>query len=88
MIDFAHHRGYAHIALDETIAFDKAIDWSMKWLEENKLMEETLVIVTADHDHGLGFNGISARGNDILGKKLLSTFTDSCIAVILIPCEY
>ncbi|XP_075236104.1 alkaline phosphatase-like [Lycorma delicatula] len=67
LIDFAHHRGHARKALDETLAFDLAINWTMNWLSENNILEKTLVIVTADHDHGLIINGNPDRANNILG---------------------
>lgn len=71
LIDFAHHRGTARKALDETLAFDKAINWTMNWLSENNILDETLVIVTADHDHSLMINGNPRRGTDILGANIV-----------------
>lgn len=70
MIDFAHHRGHARMALDETVAFDQAINSTMKWLEEKQILESTLVITTSDHDHALSMTGYPDRGSNILGTNL------------------
>ncbi|MFD2176068.1 alkaline phosphatase [Veronia pacifica] len=62
-IDHAHHGGNAARALEDTLAFDKAIDVALKKTNP----EDTLIIVTADHAHTLIMNGYSQRGNPILG---------------------
>ena len=61
-IDHAHHFGNAFRALDETVALSDAVHVA------NELASlETLIVVTADHSHGLTFAGYPTRGNDILG---------------------
>ncbi|XP_022195300.2 alkaline phosphatase isoform X1 [Nilaparvata lugens] len=67
LIDFAHHRGHARIALEEALEFDRTVEWTMNWLSKLQILEETLVIVTADHAHSLMINGYPNRGNNILG---------------------
>jgi len=62
-IDHAHHAGNAKRALSDTIAYDDAIKAALDKVN----LEDTLVIVTADHAHTLIMNGYAARGNDILG---------------------
>lgn len=62
-IDHAHHGGNAHRALDDTIAFDAAI---AKALEKVNL-DETLVLVTADHSHVFTIAGYPPRGTSIFG---------------------
>jgi alkaline phosphatase len=62
-IDHALHGTNAKRALEDTLAFDAAIK---KALEKVNL-SETLVVVTADHDHVMAFNGYPKIGNPILG---------------------
>ncbi len=62
-IDHGHHNGNAFRALTETIEFSRAIEIALKKID----LEETLVIVTADHSHTLTLSGYPKRGNDILG---------------------
>ena len=52
-IDHAHHDVWANIALDETIAFDEAIETAFNMTNN----QETLIIVTADHGHTMSFAG-------------------------------
>jgi alkaline phosphatase len=61
-IDHAHHDGNAYRSLEDMVAFDNAIKVA---LDKVKL-EETLVIVTADHSHTLTISGYPRRGNPIL----------------------
>ena len=63
-IDHALHGTNAKRALADTISFDEAIKAALGKVDLNN----TLVVVTADHDHTLAFNGYSHLGNDILGK--------------------
>lgn len=60
-IDHAHHDGFATMALHETLEFEKAIKRAREMLP----MEETLIVVTADHSHSLVINGYPKRGNPI-----------------------
>jgi alkaline phosphatase len=48
----------------DTIAFDDAIKAALAKVD----LSNTLIVVTADHDHTMAFNGYSHLGNDILGK--------------------
>jgi alkaline phosphatase len=66
-IDHALHATNAKRALVDTIAFDDAIQAA---LDKVKLIDptlaNTLIVVTADHDHTMTFNGYGKRGNPIL----------------------
>jgi alkaline phosphatase len=61
-IDHAHHDTKAHLALDETVEFAKAVQAATDLTDE----EDTLIVVTADHAHTMSISGYPARGNDIL----------------------
>jgi alkaline phosphatase len=63
-IDHALHGTNAKRALEDTIAFDEAIKRALALVD----LKDTLVVVTADHDHTMTFNGYSHKGNPILGK--------------------
>ena len=61
-IDHALHGTNAKRALEDTIAFDDAIKAALAKVD----LKNTLVVVTADHDHTMTINGYSKRGNPIL----------------------
>lgn len=71
LIDYAHHRGLARAALDETIAFEAAVQTAINLLQARGILDSTLIIVTSDHAHSLAINGNPPRGNNILGTILL-----------------
>ncbi len=62
-IDHAHHNGNAYRALTDTVAFSDAVRAAVKKVN----LDETLIIVTADHSHTFFIQGYPARGNNILG---------------------
>ena len=63
-IDHGHHAGSAYTALHDTIAFAEAV----KTATEKVNLDETLILVTADHSHVMTIAGYATRGNPILGK--------------------
>ncbi|MBS1161207.1 MAG: h16 [Proteobacteria bacterium] len=63
-IDHALHGTNAKRALEDTIAFDDAIKRALSLAD----LKNTLIVVTADHDHTMTINGYSHKGNPILGK--------------------
>lgn len=63
-IDHALHGTNAKRALEDTIAFDDAIKKALSLVD----LKDTLIVVTADHDHTMTMNGYSHKGNPILGK--------------------
>ena len=70
-IDHALHGTNAARALADTIAFDDAIKTAitkMKLLDPT--LANTLIVVTADHDHTMAFNGYGKRGTDPLGLNM------------------
>jgi alkaline phosphatase len=67
-IDHALHDNNAKRALEDTIAFDDAIKAALDKVKlTDPKLENTLIVVTADHDHTMTFNGYVKRGNPILG---------------------
>jgi alkaline phosphatase len=66
-IDHALHGINAKRALVDTIAFDDAVKAALdKARLTDPTLANTLIVVTADHDHTLAFNGYGKRGNPIL----------------------
>lgn len=62
-IDHGHHAGQAELALDDTLAFDAAVEAALDMVD----LKDTLVLITADHSHVLSMAGYPVRGNPILG---------------------
>ncbi len=62
-IDHAHHNGNAFRALTDTIELSNAVRTAEKKINLN----DTLIIVTADHSHTFTMGGYPIRGNNILG---------------------
>ncbi len=61
-IDHAHHAGNAARALEDTVAFNAAIQTALDATDR----EDTLIVVTADHSHSFTISGYPKRGNPIL----------------------
>lgn len=62
-IDHAHHAGNAYRALVDTVAMADAVAAAVDLADLN----DTLILVTADHSHTLSISGYPQRGNPILG---------------------
>ncbi len=73
-IDHALHGTNAKRALQDTVAFDDAIAKALSMVD----LSNTLIVVTADHDHTMAFNGYSHRGNNILGNT--TNYKDKTLA--------
>ena len=66
-IDHALHDSNAKRALVDTIAFDDAIQTVMERMQVlDPGLKNTLIVVTADHDHTIVMNGYAKRGNPVL----------------------
>jgi alkaline phosphatase len=62
-VDHGHHNGNAYRALTETIELSNAVRTAVQKVN----LDETLIVVTADHSHTLTIMGYPFRGNNILG---------------------
>ncbi|GGH51617.1 alkaline phosphatase [Comamonas phosphati] len=61
-IDHALHATNARRALQDTVAFDNAIKAALDKMQSiDPGLKNTLIVVTADHDHTLQMNGYAAR---------------------------
>jgi alkaline phosphatase len=64
-IDHANHANNAHRMVADTAAFSDAVAVALQKVSLN----DTLIIVTADHSHVFTIAGYATRGNPILGKS-------------------
>jgi alkaline phosphatase len=62
-VDHANHAGNLYRALSDGAAFADAVAMAMQMTSE----QDTLIIVTADHEHAISFNGYCGRGSPITG---------------------
>lgn len=62
-VDHGNHDGNMHRAVTDGAAFAEAIEKAVSMVDVN----ETLIIVTADHSHAINFNGYCGRGTPITG---------------------
>ncbi|MET0355785.1 MAG: alkaline phosphatase [Cellvibrio sp.] len=67
-IDHALHGTNAKRVMEDTIAFDDAIKAAVEEMQKRDPdLKNTLIVITADHDHTMTFNGYGKRGSDVLG---------------------
>ncbi len=79
-VDHGHHAGNAYRALTEVIALSNAVKKAVDRLTAKGELDNTLIIVTADHSHVFTIGGYPQRGNNILGKVIepgSSTYTQA-----------
>jgi alkaline phosphatase len=67
-IDHGHHASKAGYALIETQEFARAVQAALDMID----LEDTLVLVTADHSHVFTMGGYTTRGNPILGLVVMN----------------
>ncbi|KAK3866890.1 hypothetical protein Pcinc_027600 [Petrolisthes cinctipes] len=72
LIDLGLHRNQPVKALEEVVQLDEAVSMALTTLN----LEDTLILVTADHSHTLTLNGFPPRGNDIFGTTWDVRITD------------
>jgi alkaline phosphatase len=67
-IDHALHGTNAKRVMEDAIAFDDAIKAALDEMKKrDPELKNTLIVVTADHDHTMTFNGYGKRGSNVLG---------------------
>ncbi len=62
-VDHANHAGNLHRVLTDGVAFAEAVQTAIDMVDDT----DTLILVTADHEHAIAFNGYCGRGSDITG---------------------
>jgi alkaline phosphatase len=76
-IDHAHHAGNAYRALAETVALSDAVKLALTKIN----LDDTLLIVTADHSHTMSLSGYAKRGNPVLDKVVFPDQTSPALAL-------
>jgi alkaline phosphatase len=51
-VDWASHGNHSGRMIEEEIDFNKAVETAVEWVEKNSSWDETLIIVTGDHETG------------------------------------
>ena len=51
-VDWASHSNESDRMIEEQIDFNKSVEAAVEWVEENSCWDETLIIVTSDHETG------------------------------------
>ncbi len=67
-IDWAAHSNLLHRTIEEQIEFNKTIEAVCNWVEENSSWDETLIVITADHETGY----LVGPGSNRDGAKTIS----------------
>ncbi|MCL2623527.1 MAG: alkaline phosphatase [Planctomycetaceae bacterium] len=67
-IDWVAHANNAEALVYEVTGFTRAIDTVIDWVETNSSWDETLLIVTADHETGMLWGGLDYVDTDDDGK--------------------
>lgn len=62
-VDHANHAGNLHRSVTDGAAFAEAVQMAMDMTDP----AETLILVTADHEHAIAFNGYCGRGTPVTG---------------------
>ena len=64
-IDSAHDETQANRAMSETLALDTAVEKALKAMSDQ--LDDTLILVTADHSNTMTISGYPSRGQGITG---------------------
>lgn len=77
-IDWGGHQNDLEYVVREVLDFDQAVGAAMKYVDEN---EETLLIITADHETG----GLSLLGGDIENGYVHGNFSTTDHTAVMVP---
>ncbi|MFV0476520.1 MAG: alkaline phosphatase [Parahaliea sp.] len=80
-IDHGHHAGNAFGALEDAVELSRAVAVAV----DKTNVEDTLIIVTADHSHVMTIGGYPKRGNPILGKVVAVGASEPMLAADGMP---
>ncbi|CAF0782020.1 unnamed protein product [Rotaria sordida] len=78
-IDHGHHFTQARYALDDYVEFDNTIGQVKRILQDKGVLNDTLLVVTADHSNAFSFGADSARGSNLFGFSTLESLNVSTI---------
>jgi len=67
-IDKAGHANNKGRMIEEMIDFNKAVESVVKWIEERSSWDETLIVVTADHETGYLWGPEKGKFNEIVNN--------------------
>lgn len=87
-VDWAAHSNYKGRMIEEQNDFNKAVKAVVDWIEKNSNWEETLLIVTSDHETGYltGVNGFdSGIVSNGIGKLPSMQFNSTHHTNVLVP---
>ena len=74
-VDWAGHRNNSPRVIEEEIDFNNAVDAVVAWVEKHSSWDETLVVVTGDHETGYLLGPGSGTGVD--GKPVFAPLKDN-----------
>lgn len=78
MIDWGGHDNNTAYVVQETLDFDRAIGKALEFASSNN---ETLVVITADHETG----GMTLNGGDINKKEVSAKYTTGGHTAVMVP---
>lgn len=74
-IDKQLHAMDWHRAVYDAIEFDQAIAYAKDWAKENG--DDTLIVVVADHSHGVSITGTYSEEDGTTGRESVRTYGDA-----------
>ncbi|MEM1196054.1 MAG: alkaline phosphatase [Pseudomonadota bacterium] len=85
-IDWMGHANYMERYIEEQIDFNRTVDAVIEWVETNSSWDETLVIITSDHECG-GIWGEGTWTNSVGGSVAAERTPEALVAARFNPAE-